>query len=92
MSNIRSYEDRRPLIAGDAWIDKTAVVIGEVVIGPAIRRAGRRWSAERSGKTRGRADEGSEELSAVEGWRGHRLEFSGTRAGWHEFDRSGRAI
>jgi carbonic anhydrase/acetyltransferase-like protein (isoleucine patch superfamily) len=34
MSNIRAYEGRWPLIADDAWIDRTAVVLGDVTIGP----------------------------------------------------------
>jgi carbonic anhydrase/acetyltransferase-like protein (isoleucine patch superfamily) len=32
--NIRPFRDHRPQIADDAWIDTTAVVIGEVSIGP----------------------------------------------------------
>jgi len=34
MADIRTYEGRQPQIAGDAWIDPTAVVIGDVRIGP----------------------------------------------------------
>ena len=33
MANIRSFDGRHPRIAGDAWIDPTAVVIGDVSIG-----------------------------------------------------------
>ena len=34
MADIRTYEGRRPQVAGDAWIDPTAVLIGDVRIGP----------------------------------------------------------
>lgn len=34
MSSIRRFEDKSPRIAEDAWVDETAVVIGEVTIGP----------------------------------------------------------
>lgn len=33
MSNIRIYQGKHPRIAGDAWIDETAVVVGDVEIG-----------------------------------------------------------
>ncbi len=33
MTNIRSFENHTPQIAEDAWIDPSAVVIGDVVIG-----------------------------------------------------------
>ena len=33
MSNIRSFQGKNPQIADDAWVDETAVVIGEVTIG-----------------------------------------------------------
>ncbi len=33
MANIRSFQGKHPRIAGDAWIDATAVVIGDVEIG-----------------------------------------------------------
>ena len=33
MGNIRAFEGQRPRIAADAWIDETAVVIGDVGIG-----------------------------------------------------------
>jgi carbonic anhydrase/acetyltransferase-like protein (isoleucine patch superfamily) len=32
MTNIRTFESHQPKVAGDAWIDKTAVVIGDVHI------------------------------------------------------------
>ena len=34
MSNIRPYLGRFPQIADDVWVDRTAVVIGKVAIGP----------------------------------------------------------
>jgi carbonic anhydrase/acetyltransferase-like protein (isoleucine patch superfamily) len=34
VSNIRTYQDKHPRIAADAWIDPTAVVVGDVEIGP----------------------------------------------------------
>lgn len=34
MNNVRSYQGLEPQIANDAWIDETAVVIGDVRIGP----------------------------------------------------------
>jgi carbonic anhydrase/acetyltransferase-like protein (isoleucine patch superfamily) len=34
MNNVRSYQGIEPRIAADAWIDETAVVIGDVTIGP----------------------------------------------------------
>jgi carbonic anhydrase/acetyltransferase-like protein (isoleucine patch superfamily) len=33
MPSIRTYEGRRPRIAGDAYIDETALVVGDVTIG-----------------------------------------------------------
>lgn len=33
MTHIRSFEGKRPRIADDAWIDETAVVIGDVTLG-----------------------------------------------------------
>lgn len=33
MSNIRSFESNTPKIADDAWVDDTAVIIGDVRIG-----------------------------------------------------------
>ncbi len=33
MPNIRPFDGRRPVIAPDAWIDETAVVIGDVTLG-----------------------------------------------------------
>ena len=33
MNNIRSFEGLRPRIAADAWVDRTALVIGDVEIG-----------------------------------------------------------
>jgi len=33
MTDIRAFEGKTPLIAPDAWIDPTAVVIGDVAIG-----------------------------------------------------------
>jgi carbonic anhydrase/acetyltransferase-like protein (isoleucine patch superfamily) len=33
MSNIRPYQETRPIIAASAWIDESAVVIGDVAIG-----------------------------------------------------------
>lgn len=33
MSNIRSFGGKRPQIADDAWVDETAVVIGDVTVG-----------------------------------------------------------
>ena len=33
MSNIRTYQGKHPRVAGDAWIDETAVVVGDVEIG-----------------------------------------------------------
>jgi carbonic anhydrase/acetyltransferase-like protein (isoleucine patch superfamily) len=33
MTNVRVFEDNRPQIAADAWIDPTAVVIGDVAVG-----------------------------------------------------------
>jgi carbonic anhydrase/acetyltransferase-like protein (isoleucine patch superfamily) len=36
MSRIRSFEGRTPSIAADAWIDETAVVIGDVTLGPGV--------------------------------------------------------
>ncbi|EXJ15878.1 gamma carbonic anhydrase family protein [Imhoffiella purpurea] len=32
-SNIRSFEGRSPIVAEDAWIDETAVVVGDVTLG-----------------------------------------------------------
>ncbi|TVQ86303.1 MAG: gamma carbonic anhydrase family protein [Chromatiaceae bacterium] len=34
MNNVRSFQGIEPRIAADAWIDETAVVIGDVEIGP----------------------------------------------------------
>ncbi|MFZ0789837.1 MAG: gamma carbonic anhydrase family protein [Chromatiaceae bacterium] len=34
MPNIRSFEDKSPRIAEGAWVDETAVVIGDVSLGP----------------------------------------------------------
>ncbi|MCG6861163.1 MAG: gamma carbonic anhydrase family protein [Chromatiaceae bacterium] len=34
MSNVRSFRGKHPQIAGDAWVDESAVVIGDVTIGP----------------------------------------------------------
>ncbi len=34
MNNVRSYQGLDPRIAADAWIDETAVVIGNVRLGP----------------------------------------------------------
>jgi carbonic anhydrase/acetyltransferase-like protein (isoleucine patch superfamily) len=34
MANIRTYQGRNPRIHGDAWVDETAVVVGDVEIGP----------------------------------------------------------
>ena len=34
MNNIRSFEGLHPRIAADAWVDETALVIGDVEIGP----------------------------------------------------------
>ena len=34
MPNIRSFQDLHPSIAEDAWVDESAVVIGDVRIGP----------------------------------------------------------
>jgi carbonic anhydrase/acetyltransferase-like protein (isoleucine patch superfamily) len=34
MSNIRSYQGLEPRIAADAYVDESAVVIGDVEIGP----------------------------------------------------------
>ena len=34
MNNVRSYQGMEPQIANDAWVDETAVVIGNVRIGP----------------------------------------------------------
>jgi carbonic anhydrase/acetyltransferase-like protein (isoleucine patch superfamily) len=31
---IRTFEDKTPSIAADAWVDATAVVIGDVTLGP----------------------------------------------------------
>jgi carbonic anhydrase/acetyltransferase-like protein (isoleucine patch superfamily) len=36
MSRIRSFEGRTPGIAADAWIDETALVIGDVTLGPGV--------------------------------------------------------
>jgi carbonic anhydrase/acetyltransferase-like protein (isoleucine patch superfamily) len=33
MADIRSFADKRPRIAADAWVDPAAVVIGDVTIG-----------------------------------------------------------
>ncbi len=33
MNNIRTFEGMAPVIAADAWVDETAVVIGDVEIG-----------------------------------------------------------
>lgn len=33
MSNVRSFEGREPRVAPDAWIDPTALVIGDVTLG-----------------------------------------------------------
>lgn len=34
MANIRPFQGKHPKIAGDAWVDESAVVIGDVTIGP----------------------------------------------------------
>jgi carbonic anhydrase/acetyltransferase-like protein (isoleucine patch superfamily) len=34
MGPIRPFEDKHPRIAEDAWVDDTAVVIGDVTVGP----------------------------------------------------------
>ena len=34
MRHIRTFEDKTPQIAEDAWVDHTAVVIGDVTLGP----------------------------------------------------------
>jgi len=34
MSDIRSFRGKHPRIAADAWIDDSAIVIGEVTVGP----------------------------------------------------------
>lgn len=34
MPHIRAFQGRHPRIAADAWIDETAVVVGDVEIGP----------------------------------------------------------
>lgn len=33
MSNVRTFQGKHPRVAGDAWIDETAVVVGDVEIG-----------------------------------------------------------
>ncbi len=33
MANVRSFQDKTPAIAADAWVDPTAVIIGEVELG-----------------------------------------------------------
>lgn len=33
MNNIRSFEGKRPCVAPDAWVDESAVVIGDVTLG-----------------------------------------------------------
>lgn len=34
MSNVRPFQGKQPSIADDAWIDESAVIIGDVTIGP----------------------------------------------------------
>lgn len=34
MSNVRPFQGKHPQIADDAWVDESAVVIGDVTIGP----------------------------------------------------------
>lgn len=34
MSNVRSFRGQLPQIAADAWIDESAIVIGNVAVGP----------------------------------------------------------
>jgi len=34
LRHIRSFEDKSPQVADDAWVDYTAVVIGDVTLGP----------------------------------------------------------
>jgi carbonic anhydrase/acetyltransferase-like protein (isoleucine patch superfamily) len=34
LRHIRTFEDKSPQIADDAWVDHTAVVIGDVTLGP----------------------------------------------------------
>jgi len=34
MSNVRSFRGKHPQIAADAWIDTSAIVIGDVKVGP----------------------------------------------------------
>jgi len=34
MSNVRSFREKDPQIAADAWIDASAIVIGDVTVGP----------------------------------------------------------
>jgi len=34
MSNVRPFQDKFPQLAADTWIDESAVVIGDVTIGP----------------------------------------------------------
>ena len=34
MADIRSFQGKTPSIAADAWVDPTAVIIGEVELGP----------------------------------------------------------
>jgi carbonic anhydrase/acetyltransferase-like protein (isoleucine patch superfamily) len=36
MTQIRSFEDKHPRIDPSAWVDETAVVIGEVRLGPGV--------------------------------------------------------
>jgi carbonic anhydrase/acetyltransferase-like protein (isoleucine patch superfamily) len=36
MAQIRSFEGKTPAVAADAWIDETAVVIGDVTLGPRV--------------------------------------------------------
>jgi carbonic anhydrase/acetyltransferase-like protein (isoleucine patch superfamily) len=36
MSQIRCFEGKTPRIADDAWLDETAVIIGDVTLGPRV--------------------------------------------------------
>jgi len=36
MSHIRSFEGKTPTLAPDAWVDETALVIGDVTLGPRV--------------------------------------------------------
>ncbi len=36
MSQVRNFEGKTPTIAPDAWIDETALVIGDVILGPRV--------------------------------------------------------